>query len=166
MQIMPFDNFFTIFFYLASVSPGGRGGGKGTPTRRLEVHPQLTNVCSSHFCAVLGGGAARGCFPSNFIRFQASRSFVAEFRGSVQRFEVHTKPPATQVLAINALTAQKTKVEIRVNCGEYEKESVCQVKVALAFSLGFCFVISSQSARLGALKRQASMPRENWDQIQ
>ena len=55
---------------------------------------------------------------------------------------------------------------MRVNCGEYEKESVCQVKVALAFPLGFCFVTSSQSARLGALKRQASMPRENWDQIQ
>ena len=111
MQIMPFDNFFTIFFYLASVSPGGRGGGKGTPTRRLEVHPQLTNVCSSHFCAVLGGGAARGCFPPNFFRSQASRSFAAEFRGSVQRFEVHSKPPATQVLAIKRSRHKRQKLK-------------------------------------------------------
>lgn len=61
MQMMPFGNIFLaiFFFYLASVSPGGEEG-EGTPTRRLEVHPQLTNACSSHFCAVLGGGAARG----------------------------------------------------------------------------------------------------------
>ena len=39
-----------------------------------------------------------------------------------------------------------------MNCGEYGKESVCQVKVVLAFPLGFCFVTSSQSARLRGLE--------------
>ena len=112
MQIMPIGNiFFAIFFFLPRLRFTWGEEGEGTPTRRLEVHLQLTNACSSHFCAVLGGGAARGCFPSNFIRFQASRSFVAEFRGSVQRFEVHTKPPATQVLAIKRSRHKRQKLK-------------------------------------------------------